>query len=124
MAPNRMLNVSLIDWIVSGLDWLARLLLIHEIVKKLYHHLDPEARWTIRLLIGGTIAMIPTISTGIGLLLLGILPIGLNGNPVVMLGGASTLPLVCLPTFYPLWHWLGRHIDFKSPPEYVAWAVG
>ena len=108
---------------VSALNWILRVVGTYELMKKLYDHLDPEKRWTIRLLIGGTLSILPTAVTCFVLLVVGILPIGLNGDPMNMLGGASALPLVFLVTFRPLWGRLGRYIDFKPPKEYLARAA-
>ena len=108
---------------VSILDWILRVVGSYELMKKLYDHLDPEKRWTIRLLMGGTLSVLPTALTCFVLLVVGILPIGLNGNPMNMLGGASVLPLVFLVTFRPLWRALGQYINFNPPKEYLAWAV-
>jgi len=102
---------------VTLLDWILRVSGTYEIVKKLYNHLDADRRWTIRILVAGSIAILPSLSTVIVLMFLGILPIGLNGDALTMLGGASALPVVFLVTFPFLWRWLGRYIDLKPPRD-------
>lgn len=87
------------------------------LAKKLYDRASPDTRWTVRVLVGGGLALLPTLSTGIVLVILGILPIGLNGDPFRMLGGAFLVSVVFLLTDYPLFNWLRRHIDFSPPRD-------